>query len=112
MGRGRAIVLKTDLSVENTKMPIEEYPPGTALPPACRTCEHHGRRATYCGSEMVCLHPQAASLRGDVVHGWRNVRERDCEEMRKPEKPCGPEGRLWEPRRSSMTRWLDWYGGR
>ena len=56
-------------------------------PKICADCRHIN--ATF-----VCHHPK--SVNTDLVTGY--IAKLDCYTARSSDGPCGPEGRLWEPK--------------
>ncbi len=56
----------------------------------CRTCKHFSfeRGTPYCYAPQTLFH--------DPV--WGVSRPRIAPSARKKDEPCGPEGKLWEPK--------------
>ena len=60
----------------------------------CRDCKHAERD----NAMPWCENPATRSSVDDLVHGADKPMKNVCRTARLPTQPCGPEGKLWEPR--------------
>ena len=72
----------------------------------CVDCEFHRRKASGYFDWDFCTHPSAAYHVGDVVTGFSRQHS-ECKDMRADAKKCGVDAQWFAPRRSAITRWLD-----
>jgi hypothetical protein len=64
----------------------------------CKDCKFMRKGWTMPLSLALCGHPSAISLDGSYLTN-ATPRRSYCSSMRYESRPCGPNGKLWEPRR-------------